>query len=222
MFCIVNRNLQLSIFTFAMEKSKKINAKLLAVDVAECAIFVALMTAGAFIKIPFPLVPLTFQTVICVLAGLLLGWKKGAISMAVYCFMGLVGIPVFASGGGIFYVLMPTFGYIIGFVVAALVAGLIGGKAGLPVWRYIVAAAAAFISNYAVGVPYCMVVVYLQGMNDLLTVFITWNLYYMPKDLVLCLLAAVLAWRVLPHIKNGRNKLKQTANTKKKEKNDSN
>ena len=51
MFCIVNRNLQLSIFTFAMEKSKKINAKLLAVDVAECAIFVALMTAGAFIKI---------------------------------------------------------------------------------------------------------------------------------------------------------------------------
>ena len=63
---------------------------------------------------------------------------------------------------------------------------------------------------------------YLQGMNDLLTVFITWNLYYMPKDLVLCLLAAVLAWRVLPHIKNGRNKLKQTANTEKEEKNDSN
>lgn len=207
----------MAIFEFVMEKSKKINVKLLAADVAECAIFVALMTAGAFIKIPFPLVPLTFQTVICVLAGLLLGWKKGAISMAVYCFMGLIGIPVFASGGGIFYVLMPTFGYIVGFVVAALVAGFIGGKAGLPAWRYIVAAFAAFIANYAVGIPYCMVVVYLQGMNDLLTVFVTWNLYYMPKDLVLCLLAAVLAWRVLPHIRNGRNKLKQTANTEIKE-----
>ncbi len=200
-----------------MKVKKKINSKLLVVDIAECAIFVALMTAGAYIKIPFPLVPLTFQTVICVLAGLLLGWKKGAISMSVYCFMGLIGIPVFASGGGVFYVLLPTFGYILGFILAATVAGLIGGKAGLPVWRYFVAAVAAFLANYLVGIPYCMVVVYLQGMDDLLTVFITWNLYYMPKDLVLCVLAAVLAWRVLPHIRNGRNKLKQSKDTEERD-----
>lgn len=198
-----------------MKAVKKIGVKFLAVDVAECAVFVALMTAGAFIKIPFPLVPLTFQTVICVLAGLLLGWRKGAISMAVYCFAGLIGIPVFTSGGGIFYVLMPTFGYILGFIAAAMVAGLIGGRAGLPVWRYIVAAVAAFIANYAVGIPYCMVVVYLQGVDDLVGILITWNLYYMPKDLLLCLLAAVLAWRVLPHLRHGRNKLKQHENTDK-------
>jgi len=197
-----------------MKVKKKVNSKLLVVDIAECAIFVALMAAGAYVKIPFPLVPLTFQTVICVLCGLLLGWKKGAISMSVYCLMGLIGIPVFASGGGLYYVLLPTFGYILGFIAAAVVAGLIGGKEGLPVWRYVVAAVAAFIANYAVGIPYCMVVVYLQGVDDLLTVFITWNLYYMPKDLVLCLLAAVLAWRVLPHIRNGRNRLKQNQNEK--------
>ena len=78
---------------------KKVNGKMLAVDIAECAIFAALMVAGAYISIPVPppLVPLTFQTVIAVLAGLLLGAKKGVISMAIYCFMGLIGIPEFSA-----------------------------------------------------------------------------------------------------------------------------
>ena len=58
----------------------KTKTKFLAVDIAECALFVVLMVAAAYIQIPFPLVPLTFQTVISVLAGLLLGWKKGTIS----------------------------------------------------------------------------------------------------------------------------------------------
>ena len=84
----------LTIFSLSMEKTKKISVKLVAADIAECALFVALMTAGANISIPFFPVPLTFQTVLSVLAGLLLGWRKGAISMAVYCAAGLIGIPV--------------------------------------------------------------------------------------------------------------------------------
>ncbi|MDE7075976.1 MAG: biotin transporter BioY, partial [Clostridia bacterium] len=101
----------------------KYSTKLMAVDIAECAVFVALMIAGAYIKIPFPFMPLTFQTVFAVLAGLLLGWKKGIIAMTVYAFVGLVGLPVFTSGGGFSYVLMPSFGYIIGFIASAGVAG---------------------------------------------------------------------------------------------------
>ncbi len=202
-----------------MEKTKKISAKLIAADIAECALFVALMTAGANISIPFFPVPLTFQTVLSVLAGLLLGWKKGAISMAVYCAAGLVGIPVFTNlGGGIAYVLMPTFGYVLGFILSALVAGLLVRKDGLPFWRYVVAAVAAFIVNYAVGMPYFALIwqFYLHS-PDLGKYVIEFNLLYMPKDLALCLLAAVLAWRVLPHLRRGRNKLKQSANTDKQE-----
>ena len=52
--------------------------------IAQVALFVALMTASAYIQIPFPLVPLTFQTVIAVLSGLLLGAKKGAAAMSVF------------------------------------------------------------------------------------------------------------------------------------------
>lgn len=186
---------------------KRPNAKLLTADIAECAVFVALMVAAAFIQIPFPLVPLTFQTVISVLSGLLCGAKKGAVSMSVYCFAGLIGIPVFTAGGGFAYVLKPSFGYIIGFILAAAVAGIIGGKKGLPFSRYIIAALAAFIADYLIGIPYCIIAAHLLGVENLLNLLIVGNLIYMPKDAALCVLAAVIAWRILPAIDKGRGKL---------------
>ena len=92
--------------------------------IAECALFVVLMIVSAYIRIPIPYVPITFQTVVAVLAGLLLGAKWGTASVAVYIFMGLLGLPVFSGGGGFAYVLQLTFGYILGFAAAAFAAGL--------------------------------------------------------------------------------------------------
>jgi len=191
-----------------MNKSNA-KVKFLAVDIAECAIFIALMVAGAFVQIPFPLVPLTFQTVIAVLSGLLLGAKKGAVSMSVYCLMGLIGIPVFAAGGGIYYVLKPSFGYIIGFIASSAVAGLIAGRKGLPFWRYIAGALAAFLADYAIGIPYCIVAGYLLKVEDLINLLLVGNLIYMPKDAALCILAGVLAWKILPVIDKGKSKVNE-------------
>ena len=80
-------------------------------DLILCALFTALSAIGAFIRIPVPLVPFTLQITFTTLAGLLLGSKKGAISVAVYVLMGLIGIPVFTQGGGFSYVLKPSFGF---------------------------------------------------------------------------------------------------------------
>ena len=66
-------------------------------DLILCALFTALSAIGAFIRIPVPLVPFTLQITFTTLAGLLLGSKKGAISVAVYVLMGLIGIPVFTA-----------------------------------------------------------------------------------------------------------------------------
>ncbi len=192
---------------------KKDKVKILAADIAECALFVTLMCVFTlFVKIPFWPVPLTFQTVISVTAGLTLGWKKGAISMAVYCFMGLVGIPVFTGfSGSILYVLQPTFGYIIGFIFSAAVAGLIAGKSSLPLWRYILAAVAAFLVNYLIGIPYFAFIWQFHLQNDDLAHYVlVWNVLYMPKDLVLCILSGVLAKIILPAINKGRSKLKRS------------
>ena len=70
------------------------------VKLAQCALFVVLMIVSAFIRIPIPYVPVTFQTVVAVLAGLMLGPWWGAASVAVYVILGLLGLPVFANGGG--------------------------------------------------------------------------------------------------------------------------
>ena len=92
------------------------------------ALFSALIAVGAFIKIPLGVVPLTLQLFFVILAGLLLGARLGFIAVFTYVAIGLLGIPVFTRGGGIGYVLQPTFGYILGFCFAAFVAGLIVEK----------------------------------------------------------------------------------------------
>lgn len=56
-----------------------------------CSLFTALIAAGAFIKIPVPVVPFTLQYLFTMLAGLLLGSKRGTISVVATCFWGLQG-----------------------------------------------------------------------------------------------------------------------------------
>lgn len=173
-----------------------------AADLAKCAIFVVLMIVSAFIRIPFPLVPLTFQTVVAVLAGLLLGPVYGTAAVGVYIFMGLIGLPVFTSGGGFAYVVQPTFGYILGFAAAAFVAGALCGRrkaAQITLRGALLASVAGFLVNYIVGVPYFLLIWHFYMHNGgVWQAAVTYNLIYMPKDLALCLLAGFLAWRVRP------------------------
>lgn len=88
-----------------------------------CALFVALITVGTFIRIPVGTDVYTLQFLFTLLAGLLLGERMGAAAVGGYVLMGLAGIPVFASGGGPGYVLQPTFGYLLGFILQAWFCG---------------------------------------------------------------------------------------------------
>ena len=96
---------------------------------ALCGMFTALIVVGAFIKIDIPL-PLytmhfTLQWLFVMMAALLLGSKLGALRVIVYLFIGLIGVPVFAAGGGIGYVFRPGFGFLLGFALSAFIMGLI-------------------------------------------------------------------------------------------------
>ena len=174
-------------------------------DIVYTAIFVALMIIFTlFVSIPFYPVPLTFQTVICIMSGLIAGAKRGAAAMAIYVFIGLVlGMPVFSGGkGGFSAALSPTFGYIVGFTPAAAIAGLIRGKtpcARLP--RYIAAAAAAFLVCYTAGTSYFLIFwKYYMGNSDVWYAALAFNIAYMPKDAILSLAAAYTANKLAPKL----------------------
>ncbi len=98
------------------------------------AMFAALTAVGAFIKFPIPPypVPMTLQTAFVYLAGLLLPPSAAFFSQLIYVLIGMIGIPVFANGGGIGYIFDPTFGYLLAFIAAA---PLLSKTASLTLYR---------------------------------------------------------------------------------------
>lgn len=96
-------------------------------DLVICSLFAAITAILAQISIPFPGgVPLTMQTLAVSLAAILLGSKKGFISLFIYTLLGAIGLPVFAQfSGGIQIILGPTGGFILSFPLMAFVIGLI-------------------------------------------------------------------------------------------------
>ena len=71
-------------------------------EMAQIGLFTALIAAGAYIKINIPVQPFpmhfTMQFLFVLLAGFLLGARRGAICVGIYLAVGLSGIPVFAAG----------------------------------------------------------------------------------------------------------------------------
>ena len=92
----------------------------------------ALLVAGlAQVEIPLPFtpVPITGQTFGVLLVGAVLGSKRGALSLASYLSMGVIGLPFFAGGAhGLGIVIGATGGYLVGFVIAACVIGLLAER----------------------------------------------------------------------------------------------
>ncbi|NLI54745.1 MAG: biotin transporter BioY [Clostridiales bacterium] len=165
------------------------------------ALFAALIAVGAFIRIPVPLVPFTLQTFFVSLAGMMLGKKLGAASALVYLFVGLIGIPVFTQGGGIGYVLKPTFGYLVGFVCGAFVTGAIARKAERPSFlRLLLAALAGLLVVYVLGTTYFYFLsnYYLGKQISLWTAVLYCFLVFIPGDAVMSLVAALVARRMIP------------------------
>ncbi|MED3661416.1 biotin transporter BioY [Ureibacillus sp. FSL K6-8385] len=164
------------------------------------AIFAALTAIGAFIKIPLPIVPFTLQIVIVFLAGSILGSKRGLQSQLVYILVGLAGLPVFTKGGGLTYVLQPTFGYLVGFAVGAFVIGYIierGGEEPSRL-RFVIANLAGTFVIYAIGAPYVYLALnfWLDMPTSASTVFVTAFLSTVGVDIVLAILTALFARRI--------------------------
>ena len=86
-----------------------------------------ILAVSAKMKIPFWPVPMTMQTFVVLLIGLMYGWKLGLFTVSLYLIEGVAGLPVFAGtpekGVGIIYFTGPTMGYLIGFLFAVFLSG---------------------------------------------------------------------------------------------------
>jgi biotin transporter BioY len=95
-------------------------------DTVLVAGFACLTALLAQVSFWIGLVPITGQTLAVLLAGALLGSRRGALSQLSYLAIGATGIPYwFALGGppGIARLVGPTGGYLVGFVAVAFVVG---------------------------------------------------------------------------------------------------
>lgn len=175
-------------------------------DAAYIAMFSALIAVGAFIRIPAGLVPITMQTAFVALAALAIGPNKAAVSVLVYILLGLCGLPVFASGGGIGYVLYPTFGYILGFALSAWVAGFIFNKFKEKTYiAAVLSGLAGVFAVYVIGLPYLYLIkdIYLGSPVTAKTLFVSCFAIFLPGDILTMAVAAYAAVRLRKAVKQG-------------------
>ena len=110
-----------------MEAIKKIELNKIAKVILIAVLGTLLLTISAKIKIPFYPVPMTMQTFVVLFLGIILGPRIGLLTISLYLFEGIFGLPVFAGtpekGVGLVYFTGPTMGYLIGFLVAVYFSG---------------------------------------------------------------------------------------------------
>lgn len=168
-----------------------------------CALCLALITIGAFIKIPLPYFDyVTLQYFFVMMSGMLLGSTMGAACVGIYLAAGLLGLPIFAAGGGISYILRPTFGFLLGFLPAVWVSGKIVEKGSQhDIKTGLLSASSALIITYAVGLVYKYLILRFYtktGINWEIIVLSVFPLQ-LPKDIAFTLLAG-FAYPTLPNM----------------------
>lgn len=171
--------------------------------------FAALMMIGANITafVPFLViggVPITLQTFFAILAGIILGSRRGALAMTVYMFIGLAGAPVFARfSGGFGSIISPTFGFIVSFILVAYITGKIVEK-NSKLHGYIIAAVVGMVVNYVIGTNWMYYAYKLwAAAPDAFTYKVAW-LWMMPplpKDIILAVLAGIFGHRMYKVLK---------------------
>ena len=178
-------------------------------DLAVGGLFTALIAVGAFIQITIPVQPVhmhvTMQFFFVILSGLLLGAKRSLLSVCTYLMLGLCGFPIFASGGGPAYLLKPTFGFLMGFAAAGYLCGRVYALKRRASFSWLLFSAFwGLLADYGCGMLY-----FYFCSNYVLGVEVGWRLVFINcflltvgQDFVLCVLAAMLAKRLIPVLEN--------------------
>ncbi|KQX34910.1 hypothetical protein ASD04_16140 [Devosia sp. Root436] len=106
----------------------------LAANLATVVLGTLLITICAKINVPVWPVPVTLQGFAIAALSAAFGLRIGVATVALYLLEGAFGLPVFAAGGGLVYLVGPTGGFLLGFLVMAAIVGYAAdrGASGKP------------------------------------------------------------------------------------------
>jgi biotin transport system substrate-specific component len=155
------------------------------------------LSAQVAVGLPFSPVPVTGQTFAVLMAGLLLGARRGSLCVLVYLVQGIAGLPVFAAApkAGPAVLLGPTGGYLIGFLAAAYLTGLLAERG----WdRHVFTTILAMTVGNAV--IYLCGLIWLSMLAGIKAAVVTGLLPFVAGDILkLALAAAILptGWKIL-------------------------
>ena len=193
-----DRGITIADFLLPIRLGERMGSRLRNVALIAVGALLIFVTSRIVIPLPGTPIPITGQTFGVLLVGGALGFRRGALSIALYILIGLIGLPFFAEGkGGLAVILGARGGYLVGF----LAAGALVGRLAEMGWdrRILGALGAMAIGNvliYVIGVPWLMVVARLDPATAIaqgLTPFILGD----ALKLILAAAAFPVAWWVV-------------------------
>jgi biotin transport system substrate-specific component len=145
-----------------------------------------------------------YQIGAVLLVGCLGGKNAGALSQIAYLVMGLTLLPVFADGGGIGYVKLSQFGYLLGFIPGAWICGLLAFKARPKLETLAFSCFCGLLIVHVCGITYLIIsyVFHLKGTETLplmMQAILTYSWFALPGQLAVVCAVTVIAY-VLRHL----------------------
>ncbi|MDP4105613.1 MAG: biotin transporter BioY [Bacillota bacterium] len=167
-------------------------------DLTYIALFAAIMGAMGFvppIMLSFTPVPIVLQTLGVLLAGTVLGAKRGFLSMVVFLLVVAAGMPLLSGGrGGVSVFVGPSAGFLIAYpITAGCVGFLVHRFRNLKLWNILlVNLTVGIFLIYLIGVPVQAFVMHISVLTAA-----KFCLVYIPGDILKAVLASYLAYRLL-------------------------
>ena len=139
----------------------------------------------------------TYQIGAVLLTGCLGGKNAAILSQIAYLSLGLLGLPLFAGGGGWQYVLEPNFGYLLGFVFGAWVCGYLAFKNLPRIDSLVLSCLAGLLVIHLTGIIYLTFLSSWQGLAEGITLLQSLNFYSfapLPGQLGVICAVALVSW----------------------------
>ncbi|EEN88041.1 biotin transporter BioY [uncultured Rhodococcus sp.] len=167
-------------------------------DLAHVAVFAALIIALGLpgsINIGISGVPITLQSMGVMMAGALLGPRKGVLAVLTVIALGLVGLPVLAGGRTALVSLSsPTAGFLIGWIPTAFVIGWLTAKM-LPKYRIVAGIGINLLGGVVVLYAFGIVGMMVRGHMSFVAAWSA-NAAFIPLDAAKAVVTALVASQV--------------------------